>query len=77
MRRVTIRSYRIHLTLTHALILLLYFLSISFVFSAAVIQSGLGLATRATCHSAVLICLAFYIGSKATMQVKPHAVDSY
>jgi hypothetical protein len=55
--------------LTHVLITVLYFLSVGFVFSASVLESGLGLSTQSTCQSAILVCLTFYIGSKAVMQV--------
>lgn len=55
------------LNLTRILVLILNFLAISFVTSAAVVESGLGLYTSSVCHSAIAICLAFYLGSKVTM----------
>ena len=55
------------LHLTRVLVLFLNFMAISFVTSATVVESGLGLYTSSACHSAIAICLAFYVGSKVTM----------
>ncbi|KAF2798399.1 hypothetical protein K505DRAFT_394712 [Melanomma pulvis-pyrius CBS 109.77] len=55
------------LNLTRILVLILNFLAVSFVTSAAVVESGLGLYTSSVCHSAIAICLAFYLGSKVAM----------
>ncbi|KAH7357442.1 hypothetical protein BKA66DRAFT_574439 [Pyrenochaeta sp. MPI-SDFR-AT-0127] len=54
-------------SLTHILIYLLYFFSALFVLSAAVIESGLGLASFRVCRGAIILCLAFYVGSKVIM----------
>lgn len=51
------------------LVLILFVLSISFVTSAAIVEAGLGLSSPSACHAAVIICLAFYVGSKVTMYV--------
>ncbi len=46
---------------------MLYVLCLMFVFSAAVIGSGLGLSTIKLCYSAIIVCLVFYVGSKIVM----------
>ncbi|KAL6706661.1 hypothetical protein ACN47E_005203 [Coniothyrium glycines] len=51
----------------HFLIFVLCFFSMAFVLSAAIIESGLSLATEEICHGAISICLAFYTGSKVTV----------
>ncbi|KAF2004433.1 hypothetical protein P154DRAFT_426697 [Amniculicola lignicola CBS 123094] len=61
----TIRS----LNFTRVLVLIQNFLALSFVTSAAIVESGMGLATQTICHSAVMICLGFYVGGKVTMYV--------
>lgn len=55
------------LNLTRVLVLILYILAISFVTSAAVVESGLGLSSPTICHAAIIICLVFYVGGKVTM----------
>jgi hypothetical protein len=55
------------MNLTRILVLILYTLAICFVTSAAIVESGLSLSSPAICHSAIIICLAFYVGSKVTM----------
>lgn len=57
------------LCLTQALILLLYLVSMAFVLSAAVVESGLSLQSHSTCLGAIILCLAFYVGSKCIMSV--------
>ncbi|KAF2659075.1 hypothetical protein K491DRAFT_592012 [Lophiostoma macrostomum CBS 122681] len=57
------------LSLTRILVLVLYTLAICFVTSATVVESGLSLSSPSICHSAIVICLAFYVSSKATMYI--------
>ena len=57
------------LTLTQIYIFALYTFSIGFVFSAAVVNNGLGLTTDGSCKASVLLCLMFYAASKVTMSV--------
>ncbi|KAF2680568.1 hypothetical protein K458DRAFT_392619 [Lentithecium fluviatile CBS 122367] len=57
------------LSLTRVLVFILYALAISFVTSAAVVESGLGLSSSSACHAAIIICLVFYVGSKVTMYI--------
>lgn len=45
-------------SLTSILVYLLYFFSMSFVLSAALVESGLGLSTLRVCHGAIVLCLA-------------------
>ncbi|ORX97944.1 hypothetical protein BCR34DRAFT_496504, partial [Clohesyomyces aquaticus] len=63
---------------TRALALFLYFLSITFVVSAAIVESGLSLSSASVCRSAIIICLGFYVSSKVTMYVflveRAHAI---
>lgn len=47
----------------------------SFVLSAAIVETGLGLATPSTCRGAVILCLSFYVGSKVTMCVSNVLVE--
>ncbi|OAL50872.1 hypothetical protein IQ07DRAFT_643014 [Pyrenochaeta sp. DS3sAY3a] len=54
-------------SLTSILVYLLYFFSMSFVLSAALVESGLGLSTLRVCHGAIMLCLAFYVSSKVIM----------
>ncbi|EON66011.1 hypothetical protein W97_05254 [Coniosporium apollinis CBS 100218] len=49
------------------LVVMLYLLCLAFVFSAAVIESGLGLSNLSICYSAIIVCLVFYVGSKVVM----------
>ncbi|OCK84811.1 hypothetical protein K432DRAFT_344472 [Lepidopterella palustris CBS 459.81] len=51
------------------LIIILYMLAIAFVISAAVVENGLGLSSFPICHTAIIICLVFYVGSKVTMYI--------
>jgi len=55
------------LCFAHVLIFLLYVFSMCFVLSAAVVKTGLGLATLGICRGAVFTCLSFYIFSKVIM----------
>jgi hypothetical protein len=59
------------LSLTPVLVLILFSLAISFVASAAIIEAGLALSTSSTCHAVIVICLAFYAGTKVAMYVEP------
>lgn len=45
----------------------MYCLAISFVVSAAVVESGLGLSSPSVCHAAIFICLTFYVGGKVAV----------
>ena len=56
-----------NLCLAHILIFILYINSMCFVFSAAVVESGLGLSSLGTCRGAVFLCLGFYVLSKIVM----------
>ncbi|KAF2630365.1 hypothetical protein BU25DRAFT_335195, partial [Macroventuria anomochaeta] len=56
-----------NLCLAHVLLFLLYFVSMCFVFSAAVVKSGLGLVSLGTCRVALFLCLGFYVLSKVVM----------
>lgn len=55
------------LCLAHVLIFLLYFDSMCFVLSAAVVKTGLGLVTLGVCRGTVFLCLGFYVLSKVIM----------
>jgi len=55
------------LNLTQVLVMILYILAAVFVISAAIVESGLGLSSRSVCHTAIMICLSFYVSSKVTM----------
>lgn len=46
---------------------MLYLLCLAFVFSAAIVESGLGLSNLSICYSAIIVCLVFYVGSKVVM----------
>ncbi|KAG9195880.1 hypothetical protein G6011_01001 [Alternaria panax] len=67
--RVRMLSRQAHsrITLTQVYFFILYFLSMGFVFAAAVVNNGLGLATHGTCRIAMRICIVFYAGSKVSM----------
>jgi len=66
------------LSFIHILLLLLYFLSLAFVFSAALLESGLDLHDHTACSAAVYVCLVFYFASKGLIQLflaeRAHAV---
>ncbi|KAF2128343.1 hypothetical protein P153DRAFT_35240 [Dothidotthia symphoricarpi CBS 119687] len=66
LRQMSLRHFK-NLCLTQILILLLYFVSMAFVLSAAVVESGLSLQTHSICRGAIILCLAFYVGSKCIM----------
>ena len=55
------------ITLTQVYVFILYFLSIGFAFSAAVVNNGLGLGTNGVCKVAMRLCIVFYAGSKVSM----------
>jgi hypothetical protein len=57
------------MTLAQTYVFLLYFSSLAFVLSAAVVNNGLGLSTDGSCRTAIIICLTFYAGSKLSMWV--------
>lgn len=48
-----------------------YFLALSFILSAAIVEIGQGLRTYRLCYSAIFICLIFYTWSKLIMCVTP------
>ncbi|KAF2031428.1 hypothetical protein EK21DRAFT_111023 [Setomelanomma holmii] len=50
--------------LTHYLVCFLYLFATAFVASAALVETGLGLGTEHICSAAIMICIAFYVGSK-------------
>ncbi|KZF22673.1 hypothetical protein L228DRAFT_133148 [Xylona heveae TC161] len=52
-----------------SLILAIYILGISFVFSSAVLHNGFELTTPALCYTGILICLVFYFGGKVLLYV--------
>ncbi|OAG19925.1 hypothetical protein CC77DRAFT_1009615 [Alternaria alternata] len=47
----------------------LYTFSIGFVFSAAVVNDGLGLTTDGSCKASVMLCLMFYAASKVSITI--------
>ncbi|CAN9414750.1 unnamed protein product [Alternaria alternata] len=47
----------------------LYTFSIGFVFSAAVVNNGLGLTTDGSCKASVMLCLMFYAASKVSITI--------
>ena len=49
------------------IIILLYIFAICFVFTAAILTSGLGLTSNRDCYTAVFACLVFYFGNKIIM----------
>ncbi|KAH6699771.1 hypothetical protein BKA61DRAFT_621634 [Leptodontidium sp. MPI-SDFR-AT-0119] len=49
------------------IIILLYIFAICFVFTAAILTSGLGLTSNRDCFTAVFTCLVFYFGNKMIM----------
>lgn len=82
--RYTRRSQIPNFTFTHYLIFVLYFFSMAFVLSAALLvsrlanpelssyhnqETGLGLSYPSACKIAIEICLVFYVGSKVIMHV--------
>lgn len=69
MRRIRIRDNRNTISLTHILILLLYLLSIFFVFSVAILESRLDSDMQSVCHTSIVVCWAFYTTCKAIMHV--------
>ncbi|KAF2729717.1 hypothetical protein EJ04DRAFT_446679 [Polyplosphaeria fusca] len=69
-RAKTLRNNVLRKTnLTSILICVLFFFALSFIFSAAVVESGLGLPTHAVCYGAAIICLVFYTGNKLTIYI--------
>ncbi|KAL1613935.1 hypothetical protein SLS54_010145 [Diplodia seriata] len=46
------------------LVVLMYILGIIFIVALAILSNGLGIRTYADCHAAIIMCLAFYMGSK-------------
>ncbi|KAF3042141.1 hypothetical protein E8E12_006643 [Didymella heteroderae] len=68
------------LCFAHVLIFLLYFDSMCFVLSAAVVETGLGLAALGVCRGAVFLCLGFYVLSNVIMYLflieRAHALRS-
>ncbi|KAJ4982669.1 hypothetical protein SVAN01_11842 [Stagonosporopsis vannaccii] len=65
-RQLDRKSLR-RLCFSHVLVFLLYVLSICFVFSAAVVKSGLGLSSVGICRGAIYLCIGFYFASKVIM----------
>jgi hypothetical protein len=65
------------ITLTQIYVFLLYFLSLAFVLSAAVVNNGQGLSTNGSCKTSVIICLVFYAGSKLSMWVYAFSTSLY
>lgn len=63
------------------LVLILYFLSVAYVFSAVLLQSGLMLTTERACRGAVYVCLVFYFLSKGVFLLflteRAHAVRAH
>lgn len=74
----TDRSHGQHIALIRILVFTLYFASIAFVATAAILQSGLDLSTIGSCRAAIYVCLVFYVGSKVLVQLflveRAHAV---
>ncbi|KAL1638682.1 hypothetical protein SLS58_008714 [Diplodia intermedia] len=46
------------------LVVLMYILGIMFIVALAILSNGLDIKTYADCHAAIVMCLAFYMGSK-------------
>ncbi|KAH7122462.1 hypothetical protein B0J11DRAFT_437291 [Dendryphion nanum] len=57
------------LSFTQTLVIIIFFLAISFVFSAATIASGLGLSSSRICQAATAMCLGFYFSNKLALYV--------
>jgi len=55
------------MNLTQVYVLVLYILSIGFVFASAIVHNGLGLDTNGSCQASMRICISFYAGSKVAM----------
>ena len=72
------RSHEQRLSFIRILVFLLYFFAITYVATAAILQSGLDLSTLASCRAAIYVCLVFYVGSKVLVQLflveRAHAV---
>ena len=66
------------MTFIRILVYMLYGCAVSFVLTAAVLESGLDLRTLGSCRAAIYICLVFYVGSKVLVQIflveRAHAV---
>ncbi|KAM0719354.1 hypothetical protein Q7P37_005259 [Cladosporium fusiforme] len=75
---ITDRSHEKPLTFIRIIVFMLYFAAISYVATAAILQSGLDLSTIGSCRAAVYVCLVFYCGSKVLVQLflveRAHAV---
>jgi len=52
---------------TSVLVAMLFFMALSFLFSAAVVASGQAVITYQLCHSAAVVCLFFYVGAKVLL----------
>ncbi|KAL7771747.1 hypothetical protein CFE70_001697 [Pyrenophora teres f. teres 0-1] len=48
-------------------VLVLYILSIGFVFASAIVHNGLGLKDNGSCQASMRICITFYASTKVTM----------
>ena len=55
------------MALTQVYVLVLYILSIGFVFASAIVHNGLGLKDSKSCQASMRICLSFYASSKVAM----------
>lgn len=55
------------MNIVRVIVSLMYLFGMCFIASAAILQSGLGLASYSDCYSAIIICLIFYVGSKVFM----------
>ncbi|KAG8631993.1 hypothetical protein KVT40_001133 [Elsinoe batatas] len=73
-------SFR-RITFINSLVLALYFMSAAFVFSAALLQTGLNIDDVAACNAAVYCCVVFYFMSKGFIQLflieRAHAVRAH
>ena len=49
------------------IVVTLYMLEIAFFIAAAIVESGPGLYSFTVCHTAILICLVFYVSGKVAM----------
>ncbi|KAI2487868.1 hypothetical protein Ptr902_02001 [Pyrenophora tritici-repentis] len=65
--RLVDRNTLHRITLTQVYVLVLYILSIGFVFASAIVHNGLGLNDNGSCQASMRICIAFYASSKVAM----------
>ncbi|KAF2226123.1 hypothetical protein BDZ85DRAFT_192214, partial [Elsinoe ampelina] len=79
-RHLSSASFR-RITFINSLVLALYFMSAAFVFSAALLQTGLNIDDVGACNAAVYCCVVFYFISKGFIQLflieRAHAIRAH